>query len=170
MIRINVGGRKVRNNHYATLQAVKAFIQRHKHAPLLSELSQQTGLSFSTLERHLSALEAEGYIKRIPHKYRNIVPTGLEPQAAEIAPAKARENFHPSCLFKSQTKVKALQRVKNSGGLPKLTKAQLEARIEMVARKAEAKEAAGRDADNGEDVIRFVRQRTLRHLTACKVG
>lgn len=48
----------------ATLRAIVAHVQTHGHAPTLSELRREIGLSFARTRVLLAALERKGWIAR----------------------------------------------------------------------------------------------------------
>jgi len=123
---------KLQYNHMKTFAAIKAFMRQKPYPPSQRDLMELTGVqSQGTICRHLSILEAEGCIRRNKGQ-RAIQLTGIEPD-----PRKAEEpvlvvKIDKRSLYAKATRKPGPKEVK----MPKLTKAQLDARVAEVAKNA----------------------------------
>lgn len=55
------------------LEVIRKALMRDGQAPTVREIGKETGLRSScSVQKHLNQLEAKGYIKRDPYKYRSI--------------------------------------------------------------------------------------------------
>jgi SOS-response transcriptional repressor LexA len=145
--------RKVRKDghRYDVLRAVT----RDPRASL-RELMKETGLrSTSVVAYHLDQLEKEGLIRRDHRKARGIYVNDGQRPPSEHAPKDSPENY--------AKKVEAGRKSRaNSGGAFTGRKAKQktlaeQARIDAVVKKAQEREALGRGAGGGTDVIRINR-------------
>lgn len=112
-------GRKPTHPHLGTFHIIQAAIQKNRQAPTLAELFQATGLTESTICAHIRLLEAEGYIRRRLYQKRGIELTGKLPEAAPV--------------IESKPKRKAPRL--NEKPLPRLTKAQLDKRVDALVQR-----------------------------------
>ena len=69
------------------LEHIRAYIAEHGFAPTLEEIGRHFGLgSLATVHKHLSQIEAKGFIRRLPHQSRalEVVDPNEGPRAARV--------------------------------------------------------------------------------------
>jgi SOS-response transcriptional repressor LexA len=63
------------SSSFAVYNAIEEYYSLNGQSPSHKEISEMTGLkSKSTISHHLNRLQAFGYISRVPHAVRAIVP------------------------------------------------------------------------------------------------
>lgn len=135
---------KPQYNHLKTFAAIKAFMRQKQYPPSLKDLMELTGVrSPGTICRHLITLQDEGCIRHNKHTQRSIVLTGIEPDPHKEEPVLVVKINQRSLFAKPKRKAPRL----NEKPLPRLTKAQLDARVEMVAKKAQSNPQAAYSED-----------------------
>lgn len=70
------------------LEYLRGYIETHRIAPTLEEIGRHFGLgSLATVHKHLSQIEAKGFIRRLPHQSRalELIDPSAGPRAVRVA-------------------------------------------------------------------------------------
>lgn len=155
-----MSGRNVSNPHVQTFKVIGRFFGEHKCAPTIEEIAELTGVTTSTINRHLLILEAEGLIRR-PH----YATSGIELTGLKVTEVNAHAVNYPSRKYTRQP-LGAYSL--NFPPMHKMTKAELEKRIERVVRKA----LCNPQVVPGEDAVRISAGPLFKNerLRAIKIG
>ncbi|MYI75181.1 MAG: transcriptional repressor LexA [Acidobacteria bacterium] len=89
MLALSIGGRvqPLTRRQREILDYLAEFIQQHGYAPSLEEIGRRFGLSsLATVHKHLTNLEAKGFIRRAWNRSRSVelVPTRVGRRAVEL--------------------------------------------------------------------------------------
>ena len=93
MLALSTGGRvqPLTRRQREILDFLAEFIQQHGYAPSLEEIGRRFGLSsLATVHKHLTNLEAKGFIRRAWNRSRSVelVPTRVGRCSARSRPAR----------------------------------------------------------------------------------
>jgi len=119
------------------------------------EIAERVGISPSSCHYHLNKLDKAGRIdmnREVGNRRGRYTQRKSAEELSRIRSAAAKKSRRKQ----GHAKRKRTLKTKGYGALPRMSKMELEARIDAVVAKAEKNEAEGRPAQ-GHDVIRVVR-------------